>query len=263
MTFRTAFLPLALLAAPLPGETDSLDLAVGGVGLSLGNSSRITGVRVNLVDHEVRRVTGLNLTLWKARRNPDALIRGAGIGLVGPYARRLDGIALGGLFAITEQDLNGIAVSGLGVDAGRDLQGIGVGLGGVVAVRHLRGIALAGVRAGARVDVTGAAISPGLAVAGGRAQGILAGGLAARARQDAEGALLAAGGAWTEGDGGASSSAVSVPGSVATCRGSSPGAGRRSGTRCERPGLRRLRSRGGTRPGGRRRGQPGGRRRRP
>ncbi len=139
MTFRTTFLPLALLAAPLPGKAESLDLAVGGVGLSLGNSSRITGVRVNLVDHEVRRVTGLNLTLWKARRNPDAVIRGAGVGLVGPYARRLDGIALGGLFAITEQDLNGIAVSGLGVDAGRDLQGIGVGLGGVVAVRHLRG----------------------------------------------------------------------------------------------------------------------------
>ena len=172
MNSRTArlLLPLALVAAPLPGE-GSVDLAVGGVGLSLGNSSRITGVRVNLVDRDVRRVNGLNVTLWKARRNPDAVIRGAGVGLVGPYARRLDGLALGGLFAITEQDLNGIAASGLGVDAGRDLRGIGVGLGGVVAVRHLRGIALAGVRGGARGDLTGAAISAGLVMAGGGPRG--------------------------------------------------------------------------------------------
>ena len=182
MTLPRAFLPLflplllPLLAAPFPARAGSLDLAVGGVGLSLGNSSRITGVRVNLVDEEVRRVTGINLTLWKARRNPDAVIQGAALGLVGPYARRLDGIALGGLFAITEQDLSGIAVGGIGVDAGRDIQGIGVGLGGVVAVRHLNGIALAGARAGARGDVHGAAVTAGLASAGGRARGILAGG---------------------------------------------------------------------------------------
>ncbi len=66
MTIRTAaLLSLALLAAPFPAKADSLDIAVGGVGLSLGNSSRLTGVRVNLVDHEVQSVTGLNLTLWK------------------------------------------------------------------------------------------------------------------------------------------------------------------------------------------------------
>ena len=71
---------LALTALAAPATAGSLDLAVSGVGVSLGNSSRLTGVRVNLIDHDVQRVNGLNLTLWKARRNPDAVIRGAGIG---------------------------------------------------------------------------------------------------------------------------------------------------------------------------------------
>ena len=74
-----ALLVLALPAVPIYA-TESLDLAVRGWGLSLGNSRNTNGLRINLIDHDVERVTGVNLTLWKARRNPDALIRGVGVG---------------------------------------------------------------------------------------------------------------------------------------------------------------------------------------
>ena len=124
MRHSIALLVLALQAIPIHAA-ESLDLAIRGWGLSLGNSSRINGLRINFVDHDVERVTGVNLTLWKARRNPDALIRGVSVGLVGPYARRLDGIALGGVYTITEQDMNGIAFGGLGVDVGGTQQHVG------------------------------------------------------------------------------------------------------------------------------------------
>ncbi|MFP6647775.1 MAG: hypothetical protein VCF24_30075 [Candidatus Latescibacterota bacterium] len=155
-----ALLVLALPAVPIYA-TESLDLAVRGWGLSLGNSRNTNGLRINLIDHDVERVTGVNLTLWKARRNPDALIRGVGVGLIGPYARRLEGIALGGVYTITEEDMNGIAFGGLGVDVGGNLNGIGAGIGGAIAVGDLNGIAVAGIRSGARGDITGIALRRG------------------------------------------------------------------------------------------------------
>ena len=121
MNCRSVFnkaLIFAILATATSARASSVDLAVQGVGLSLGNSSRITGVRVNFVDDGVERVTGINMTLWKARRNPDAEINGAALGLIGPYARNLRGIAIGGVYTITEQDLRGIAFGGVGVDVG-------------------------------------------------------------------------------------------------------------------------------------------------
>ena len=70
-------LPLLIASALLldvpRAVPQSLDVALGGYGLSFGNSRRITGVRVNLIDHQVERVTGLNLTLWTPKANPNAL----------------------------------------------------------------------------------------------------------------------------------------------------------------------------------------------
>src|SRR5690606_41160977 len=50
---------------PLPGPGRSLDLGIARYGVSFGNSSRWTGVRINWSDRDVQRVDGLNLTLWR------------------------------------------------------------------------------------------------------------------------------------------------------------------------------------------------------
>ena len=95
-----------------PANHAALDLTAGGVGVSLGNSRRVTGVRVNLVDHQVERVNGLNVTLWIPKSNPDFVVNGAAVGLVFPRARTIDGVAVGGL-GIDARELNGIGASGI------------------------------------------------------------------------------------------------------------------------------------------------------
>src|SRR5690606_32729460 len=50
----------------------SLDLGLAGDGLSLGSSPVWTGLRINRTDRDVRRVNGINTTLWRPGKNPDA-----------------------------------------------------------------------------------------------------------------------------------------------------------------------------------------------
>src|SRR5690349_16870692 len=95
---RTA-LPLALVAgcalASAPARHRALNLGADGVGISIGNSREWTGVRLNAVDHQVRRVNGINLTAWKAGRNPEFQMNGVAVGLLAPVAHRINGVAAG------------------------------------------------------------------------------------------------------------------------------------------------------------------------
>lgn len=157
----------------------SLDLAVSGWGLSLGNSSRIIGVRVNAVDDGVQSVTGLNLTLWNPRRNPDATVYGATIGLIGPKAGRIDGLALGGLGAVAHERLRGIALAGFGVGTNY-LRGIAGGLILVDAKQNMQGIGVAGYSANVGDTSTGVLLAGGKATAR-QSTGLLLGGILAEA----------------------------------------------------------------------------------
>src|SRR5207237_116869 len=96
------------LAEP-PASHHALRLTAGGVGLTLGNPRTAKGIRINLVDHQVERVTGLNLTLWKPKASPDLVVTGIAAGLVGPRAKRIDGVALGGIGVMASEQLNGIS----------------------------------------------------------------------------------------------------------------------------------------------------------
>jgi len=116
----------------------SLDITYKGTGISFGNSKRINGVRFNLVDHEVEKVNGLNLTFWKPKDNPSAVMNGLAFGLVGLDARELNGFSFGGVGLAGEQirgfslgtvglavgDVDGIAIGGVGLAAG-DIDGVG------------------------------------------------------------------------------------------------------------------------------------------
>ena len=53
----------------------SLDIPVKGYGISFGNSKKFTGLRFNFRDKRVDRIDGMNITLWKADENEDALSR--------------------------------------------------------------------------------------------------------------------------------------------------------------------------------------------
>ena len=70
----------------------SLDLPNERYGMSLGNSKNFTGLRINFIDKEVDEINGVNVTLWRAKENKDAEVKGISLGLVSQEAGRLIGI---------------------------------------------------------------------------------------------------------------------------------------------------------------------------
>jgi hypothetical protein len=101
-------LPILLLLVYAPVvHAQSFDIPVEGYGFSFGNSKNFTGLRINIVDKEVERINGLNLSLTNADNDGE-----------------FNGIALGGL--VGGDSVNGIAVGLLGVDA-KKIRGIAIG----------------------------------------------------------------------------------------------------------------------------------------
>jgi hypothetical protein len=128
----------------------SVDLGVNGVGLSLGNSIRWTGLRINLRDRYVERVNGINLTLWTG-------FQAAGLGLVAQG--ELVGINIGGLGVVAQGSMSGINISGLGTVAQGSMTGINISGLGTVAQGNMTGINIAGLGAVAQGDLTGITIA--------------------------------------------------------------------------------------------------------
>ncbi|MGE5742962.1 MAG: hypothetical protein ACM368_03460, partial [Gemmatimonadota bacterium] len=162
-------LPAGLLAQADSGQAPqprgrpgyrALNLGVHDVGLSIGNSRRWTGLRINFQDNGVERVNGINLTIWNAKHNETMELNGVALGLAGPVGgtfngvtvgvigavaeRGFHGVTLAGLGAVSNGDTRGITVAGLGVVSNGDMTGINVSGLGTVANRSMRGLNLAG-----------------------------------------------------------------------------------------------------------------------
>jgi hypothetical protein len=90
-TPRTTLVTATIATTASPAAIESLVIGARPVGITFGNARRAVGLRINLRDEGVRRVDGINLTLWIPRSNPDAVVNGAAIGLVGPAAGRSTG----------------------------------------------------------------------------------------------------------------------------------------------------------------------------
>jgi hypothetical protein len=203
---------LALLAAALPAVAQqdtipeppashhAVDLTAGGVGISIGNSRAVTGVRINLVDHQVERVTGLNLTLWKPKANPGLVVNGAAVGLVGPRAKTINGIALGGLGVYATERLNGVSAGGLIVLSRNEINGIAVGGVAAVAGQRLRGVALGGLAAVGDHGIDGLAAAGLLTLSEGDVHGITSAGLGTINEGTFTGINVAGGATFTDGE---------------------------------------------------------------
>jgi hypothetical protein len=177
------------------GGRRSIDLGAGGVGLSIGDSRRWTGLRLNYRDSRLIEANGINVTLWNpysggaGRVNGFAIglpatgateLTGVGLGVFGFAAeRRFTGIGIGGVGMGGGGDMSGIMLAGVGMGSGGDISGIaiaGVGMGGG---GNLRGIAIGGLGAGMGGSMTGISIG-GLGVgSGGDITGLVIGGLGA------------------------------------------------------------------------------------
>lgn len=196
--------------------TRSVDLTVNNVGISIGDSRRVTGLRINYRDRDLREVDGINVTLWVPHEESRGDVRGLAIGLPATGARRIDGIAagiigigvhdrmrglaVGGIGMGVGEDMRGIALGGIGMGVGQDLRGIAAGGIGMGIGGEMEGIAIGGLGAGIGGDMRGLAVG-GLGIgAGGNATGILIGGLGAGVGQDLKGLSIAGLGVGAGGD---------------------------------------------------------------
>lgn len=187
--FFTVFLFTIFHFQETPAQ--SLDIALAGYGLSIGNSKRITGIRINAVDRHVEEINGLNLTLWNPGENPDAAYNGIAVGLIGTKARRVNGIALSGIGTNAKEQVRGIATGVLGVGAG-NLTGAAVGVIMVDVKERLMGISISGFWTGNSKQLDGLALSVGAATAQ-HVRGVTIGGLVAAGDRSLKGLALSLG----------------------------------------------------------------------
>ena len=183
---------LTLAALPvLAQDSRSLDLTVDGVGLSIGDSRRVTGVRLNFRDRYLEEVKGINATIWTPYEGSRGVVRGLALGLPATGARRIEGIALGIVGLGAEETIRGIAIGGIGMGAGEDIRGLAIGGIGMGVGQDLRGIAIGGIGMGVGADLRGVGIGGiGLGV-GGSSRGLLIGGIGAGVGGDMEGVSIA------------------------------------------------------------------------
>ncbi|MEL6429471.1 MAG: hypothetical protein AAFR54_09855 [Planctomycetota bacterium] len=190
-------------------------LGVGGRGIAIGNPERWSGLRLNVADHDVDSVEGVNLSVWTWKtpsvqrmdglhvglQNKVVEGRGASIGLVGTVGEgSLHGLQAGGLAVVSGSELRGASLGGLATVAGGDVRGLQVG--GLASVNggSQRGIQLGGL-AGVNGGNSSGLSAGGLAsVVAGDRKGIHVGGLAAVAGGDQDGFSIGGLASVTSGD---------------------------------------------------------------
>lgn len=150
----------------------------GGIGF--GNLPHFTGIRLNFIDRNVEKITGVNVTVWNVKNSDEqtGIMRGIAVGL--PMAMGVEtqnGISVGVFGVGAKKNLSGINIGGLGVGAGGSVSGLNIGGLGIGAGENLRGINLALLGVGSGGKVSGFNFG-GLGVgAGGDLSGINIGGL--------------------------------------------------------------------------------------
>ncbi|MCZ6680612.1 MAG: hypothetical protein O7E52_25560, partial [Candidatus Poribacteria bacterium] len=120
--FVLLFILMLNVHIPDISHAQSIDLPVKGYGLSFGNSKNFTGIRLNFRDYRVEEINGINITLWPAKDNGQAIVRGLSLGL-GPEAGDFLGVQIGVAASATDR-LRGISFGLLAAGAGNRASGL-------------------------------------------------------------------------------------------------------------------------------------------
>jgi hypothetical protein len=203
------FLLSAALAGPVIGQADvdparstssspalassngrALNLTAGTVGVSIGDSKRTTGLRLNYRDRRLQVANGINLTLWRPYDEAGGVVNGVALGLPLTGGTHIRGLATGLFGAGAYESLSGAGLAPIVLGAGRHINGIYVAGVGAGAGGNVRGVAIGGIGAGGGEEASGILVGGLGAGAGGRATGLVLGGLGAGAGEDARGLVI-------------------------------------------------------------------------
>lgn len=171
------FAVAAVIALPAPLLAQVLDLTVNDVGLAIGDKPRVTGLRINFRDRNLREVNGVNVTIWTPHEPPTGVVSGLALGLPATGASKVNGALIGVIGGGVEHSIRGLGVGGIGVGGGGELRGIMVGGIGVGSGGGIRGLSIAGIGVGSGGSIHGIQIG-GIGVgSGGDLGGISIGGI--------------------------------------------------------------------------------------
>jgi hypothetical protein len=143
--------------------------------LCIGACPRVIGVRVTWRDQEVRRVDGINVTMWTPYEEGYGKTNGLALGLPISSSGNVDGFVVSPLAAQTTDRLRGVGVAGLAIGVDRPRGAVASGL--LTLAGESRGIALSGVASIATSGSYGI-VAGGLGVFAGGGSGLAAAGLA-------------------------------------------------------------------------------------
>jgi hypothetical protein len=178
-----------------PAKGKALNIPTKRYFLSFGNSLEFNGLRFNIADRDVRRINGINITLWAGDYQSwfsgdqfytsevngisagvmptGGILRGLNLGAIRVAAsKNLTGLSLGGLNVFANGSINGISLSSLITQGGR-ITGValsGIAVGGTGGIN---GVAFGGLAVSSdRSDINGIATSVAVVFCGNELNGI-------------------------------------------------------------------------------------------
>lgn len=162
------------------GSDHALNIGANKTGLSIGDSREWTGVRLNFRDTRLRKVNGINATIWSPREGGEGDINGIALGVPLTGGRNVRGIQVAAGVSATER-LSGIGIAAIGLGSGGGISGIMVGGLGAGSGGDLNGLIVGGMGAGSGGDATGVIVGGLGAGVAGDLRGLVVGGLGAGA----------------------------------------------------------------------------------
>lgn len=154
----------------------SIDIGIKSIGISFGNSEYWNGIRLNVTDCDVKKVSGINITLWNPKNTLDLSINGIALGLA-PAGRSINGISIGLAAVLGKKHLRGINIGGIAT-VGGNMEGFNFGGLATVAKENISGINFGGLATIAKGNIIGFSFGGMALISNQNIRGINIGGLA-------------------------------------------------------------------------------------
>jgi hypothetical protein len=158
---------------PSNSEFKSINIPLKKYGISFGNSSEFTGIRINLSDKDIKRINGLNITFWARKlkywsdnvQMQKSVVNGISTGII-PTCGTMNGINSGLLRVVALKEMNGLSLSVLNLYSKGNINGLTVS-GFITQCEVLSGFVVSGIAAAGVGGINGLAIG-GLTVSSDR-----------------------------------------------------------------------------------------------
>jgi len=142
----------------------SINIPVKKYGISFGNSSEFTGIRINLADKDIKRINGLNVTFWTRKlkywsdnaQMQKSIVNGISTGII-PTCGTMNGINSGLLRLVAMKEMNGLSLSLLNLYSKGNINGLSVS-GLITQCDILSGLVVSGIAAAGTGGINGLAV---------------------------------------------------------------------------------------------------------